>query len=157
MESNSRKEDIMLEIEELQLVIAVKTQQANALYTERRDLSKEVEGLQNELKLIEEGEAENRVHKYMLTNFGIKNRHDGNSCFLIFNKFGQYVETLRRGIDYNVNDDLEFKLRERNQYGHSASSWYARCAGFYESDFPTQLRCLSWEFGMLGELIETDW
>jgi hypothetical protein len=95
--------------------------------------------------------------QYMQEMFGIEDRHDANSSFLIFDESGQFVKVYRRGKDYQYNENLEKLLKKEKLYGHNASSWYSRSREFYNLQLREQLKLLSWTFDNDGKISDAKW
>lgn len=100
-----------------------------------------------------DAELENFIHLYMDKLYGIKDRHDANRAYLVFDEMARFVKVYRLKVDFEYTDDMEKVLLREKLSAHNASSFYSRNRTFYNLPLIEQLKTLDWKFDESGKLI----
>ena len=95
--------------------------------------------------------------QYMHERFGIKDMHDANRSFLIFDTAAQFIKVYRIKLDFEYVNDMEKVLKKEKLYGHCASSWFSRNREFYGLDLREQLKVCGWTFDDSGKITDALW
>jgi hypothetical protein len=93
----------------------------------------------------------------MEERYGIKNRHDANLSYIVFDTKARYVKVYRRKTDFEYNEDLEKLLRREKLYAHNAGSFYCRHREFYDLMLIEQLKLFEWTFDESGNVTGANW
>lgn len=108
------------------------------------------------LKQVYNTELDNFIHLHMAELYGIKDRHDANRSYLVFDEMARFIKVYRLKVDFEYTDDMEKVLMREKFSAHNASSFYSRSRDFYNLPFIEQLKILDWKFDASGRLIDTD-
>lgn len=123
-------------------------------------LPNDISKLEREIRQKEKeyaAELESLIHLYIRERYGIKDMHEANDTFLVFDASAKFIKTYRRNADFKYTEDLENLLRREKFYAHNASSFYHRPRHFYDLALIEQLKILDWTFDESGKITGGRW